>query len=669
MNFDQIAPQLKTGDIILFHGTTSVSAIIDALFHSPFSHVAMVVREGGRPGNDNLYIWQSFEPQHGVVYEPLEPFLESYVKTEAGATFTVRQLSMTPDAQAVAKLSAFIAQVKGRPFPKLLPWIADYLLGTAGIATNETTFYCSELVAQSFMDMALLPPKPLATTYVPRSFSAANAGLPLPQGVSFGPEIPVTLDSGGAPVFAAKFTSQGRPAVDPVPPSAYPAFTPNPRHAPVMPDAWRATVLLHPFAPPPADAPHPKSPYFQMGLAAIDYVKDLFFSVRVGGCEETWWYMVTPEGTTLSLDEGKTWAAADIGWSLPNDWYGAQAPNVRSPGTSHLNWMMPQPRDWWVVPVPLPGDGPPAATWMWFDSASGAPVRMMFGNGPPSPQIGDPTQLAFFQMFSLIHFASFEALDPSHPKPAVWEAPSIAGLSVGNPKGYKPFVWPGNMAATTFSTPVNGLFNPLPSRTLYVWKKDRVYRTYSDRAQSTLMHYTYNQVPPPGQKQTTLVESLLTGVAPFGPPPDPQAGTGFLFTRYADGTEGCVTGGDFDFGQEPPDWLSVKGGQGTCEATIVDNPALGPNQTVTIWSVLFPPADKYPQGTYLWTWYSPLSADGTTSRPVLFMQSQSELNSGTSLALDDYYWFDTPFTPIDPANFEIPQVCLLSNAPAPPPPA
>ena len=664
MNFDQIAPQLKTGDIFLFHGTTPVSAIIDILFKSPFSHVGMVVRENGQAGNENLYLWQSFEPQHGVVFDPLEAFLDSYVKMEAGATFTVRQLSTTPDAQAIAALSAFMAQVKGRPFPKMLPWVADYLLGILGIATNETTYYCSELVAQSFIDMGLLPAKPLATTYTPRSFSAANPELPLPQGVSFGPEIPVTLSSGGPPTFVKTSPTAGRAAVDPVPASAYPAFSPVSKAPPVMPEAWRATVLLHPFAPPPADDPDPKSPFFQMGIAAIDYVKDRFFSVRVGGCEDTWWYMVTPEGTTVSVDGGKTWAAADMGWSLPTNWYGAQAPNVRCSGASHLNWMMPQSRDWWVVPVPLPGDGPPAASWMWFDSASGAPVRMMFGNGPPSSVLGDPTQLAFFQMFSLIHFASFEALDASHPRPTVWEDPSISGLSVGNPKGYKPFVWPGNMAATTFSTPVNGLFNPLPSRTLYVWKKDRAYRTYTDRAQSTLMHYTYNTTPPPGKKRVAVVESLLTGVAPKGSPPDAHAGVGFLYTRNEDGSETCETGGAFAFGQEPPDWLSIPGGHGTCEATIVDNPALCPNHTVTIWSVLFPPADKYPQGTYLWTWYSPLSADGTTSRPVLFMQSQSELNSGTSLALDDYYWFDTPWTPIDPVNFEIPPVCLITGAPS-----
>ncbi|UUZ48104.1 hypothetical protein LP420_35030 [Massilia sp. B-10] len=76
-------------------------------------------------------------------------------------------------------------------------------------------------------------------------------------------------------------------------------------------------------------------------------------------------------------------------------------------GSSPLNWM-PGPRvDWWKVPVnPVPGT-PSAATWMWFDSSTEAPVRMMFGQGPPTPVMGDPTQLALFQMFSMSYLPEF----------------------------------------------------------------------------------------------------------------------------------------------------------------------------------------------------------------------------------------------------------------------
>ena len=39
------------------------------------------------------------------------------------------------------------------------------------------------------------------------------------------------------------------------------------------------------------------------------------------------------------------------------------------------------------------------------------------------------------------------------------------------------------------------------------------------------------------------------------------------------------------------------------------------------------------------------------------MQSQSELNKGTSLALADYYRYVDFQQPVDPSNFDIPAAC------------
>jgi hypothetical protein len=94
------------------------------------------------------------------------------------------------------------------------------------------------------------------------------------------------------------------------------------------------------------------------------------------------------------------------------------------------------------------------------------------------------------------------------------------------------------------------------------------------------------------------------------------------------------------------------------QATITNNPVLAPDGQVTIFSVLFPPAPpNYPEATYLWTWYAPLNTTGTISRPITFMQSQSGVNLGTSLALADYYYYEAFSQPIDPGNFSIPASC------------
>lgn len=462
---------------------------------------------------------------------------------------------------------------------------------------------------------------------------------------------------------------------DPVPPSDLPTFTPVSSPAPVMPAAWSATALLHPFSPPPSSYPKIDQPFYQLCIAQLEYLTGEYFSAKVVGTDYgQWWYIITPSGTKLSTDGGIFWNPVNMGWSLPTNWYGAQAGTANSPGASPLNWISDRLAEWWKIQVPIkdgpapPPQGPPpvAATWMWFDAQTKAPMRMMFGNGPPLPNFGDVTQLAFLQMFSMSYFTDYKELIAADApaKASDWSKPAIAGFTAGNPHGYKHFVWNGNSGLTAFMTPVNGYYNPLPTRVLYRWAADANYKDYTDRVQSTLMHYNYNPDQPSGQKPIANQTALLTGASPPGMPnPPTHAGEGFLYTQYDDASESCIKGGQFPFGQEPPNWVSIPAAQGTVRGTIVDNPDLCPGYTITVYSVQFPPADpNYPEATYLWTWYAPENdGDGKDSRPVTFMQSQSQLSQGTSLALADYYFYDTFADPIDPRNLEIPPYCLSSN--------
>jgi hypothetical protein len=233
------------------------------------------------------------------------------------------------------------------------------------------------------------------------------------------------------------------------------------------------------------------------------------------------WYMITPEGTSLSTDQGNTWVALpNTGWSLPSNWFGDQFRNAVCAGTSPLNWMSASNVDWWKIPVPIPNTKLNAATWMWFDSDSQAPVRMMFGYGPPSPTMGDPNQLAVFQMYSFTYFPSFTALE-SVPQPTVWTDPTFQGFAVGNPNNYVPFIWNVNFGMTAFMTPVNEQFNPLPTRVLYIWKPDTNYQVATDRAQNTYMDFLFDQgnrvwywlASLPGQNPPDItVRSLWTGL-------------------------------------------------------------------------------------------------------------------------------------------------------------
>ena len=449
--------------------------------------------------------------------------------------------------------------------------------------------------------------------------------------------------------------------VDPIPPFEYPTFQPFTGTPPVLPAAWECVALLHPFSPlqsnsTPADQ---NNPFFELCMAYINYQEGEFLSAQITGISgRTWWYIIDPNGTYVSTNEQPPSLEdqVDVGWTLPDvNWFGNQVQNAGCAGVSYLNWMQAQQVAWWKMPVP--DTNPPAATWMWFDADSNFPVRLMFGQGPPSPSMGDPNQLALFQMFSFTYFPMFNPL-PGTSVPTSWVDPQIEGLfSFGNPNNYDLFTWNPNFGMTVFMTPVNEQFNPLPTRVLYVWKPDDEYQVASDRAQSTLMMYDYNP-----QNPFTSQVALLTGAPPAGVQPPPNSDSGFLINYQGDQVTGCVSGSNFPFPEEPPYWVAIQGEQGTIQATVANNPILCPENTVTILSVLFPPSTpNYPDSTYLWTWYSPLTPDGTSSRPVTFMQSQSGVGVGTSLALADYFYYQQFDEPIDPSNFDIPALCLSSE--------
>jgi hypothetical protein len=430
-----------------------------------------------------------------------------------------------------------------------------------------------------------------------------------------------------------------------------------------MPKTWSATVLLQPFSPPQYSPANEETPFFELCVADLIYSAGTYFYANIYGCvsRNTWEYYISPQGTQLRFNGGG-WSFVEMGWSMPTNWFGGEESNAVCCGASPLNWMNAQTCEWWRAPVP--GTSPPAATWAWFDSTTGAPVRMMFGDGPmASPDMGDPSQLAILQMYSFIYFPVYNANvavpTPDEVKTSTASMPTFDGFAIGNPNNYKHFVWNGNFGMTAFMTPVNEQFAPLPTRVLYVWKPDGKYEVYSDRAQNTLMDYVYNPDQPIEQQ-----EALLTGPAPNVMSPGPEnSDCSWIINYLSNGDVQCAGPNQgFDFPQEPPNWVSIPGVEGMIQATITNNPVLGPNQVIAVYSVLFPPSSpNYPESTYLWTWYAPQNADGTESRPVTFMQSQSGVNLGTSLALADYFYYEVFTNPIDPANFDLPAECSPCN--------
>lgn len=438
---------------------------------------------------------------------------------------------------------------------------------------------------------------------------------------------------------------------DPISDSEYPSLQPFTGSQPTLPQYWECTCLLHPFSPLQSNssAADKASPFFEICIATVYYAEGIGLNaLLVGSSGRRWWYNVTPSQTTVSTD-GVNFVPVNMGWTVPGtNWFGNESGNAACAGTSYLNWMEAQQVNWWKIPVG--SSTPPPATWMWFDSESNFPVRLMFGQGPvASPTMGDVNQLALFQMFSFSYFSSFQALS-SNPLSSPLIEPFIDGFSFGNPNNYQLFEWNTNFGMTAFMTPVNEQFNPLPTRVLYNWAEDSQYKVSADRSQNTLMKYTYN----PNNPFSSQV-ALLTGPSPLGVTPPPNSRAGFLINYLGDEITECIGFGNFPFPQEAPNWVQIPAVQGSIQATILNNPVLCPNNPVTVLGVLFPPSTpNYPDSTYLWTWYSPLNQSGSSSRPVTFMQSQSGVGLGTSLALADYFDYEEFTAPIPPCNFAVP---------------
>lgn len=458
-------------------------------------------------------------------------------------------------------------------------------------------------------------------------------------------------------------TSSSTACLDPIADSKYPVLEPFTGSKPKLPQYWKCTCLLHPFSPIQSNstAADKASPFFEICTATVYYAEGLGLNaLLVGSSGRRWWYRVTPQGTEVSTD-GSRYTPINIGWKIPTtDWFGNESSKAKCSGTSYLNWMKAQKVDWWKIPVG--NSNPPPATWMWFDHTTNFPVRLMFGQGPvASPGMGDVNQLAFFQMFSFTYFPSFEKLT-SNPLNTPIVPPVVEGFSFGNPNNYELFTWNTNFGMTVFMTPVNEEFNPLPTRVLYNWRPDSQYKVSSDRSQSTLMKFTYNPKNP-----FTSQQALLTGPAPSGITAPANSGAGFLINYLGDKITKAIGFANFPFPQQAPNWVQIPAVQGKIQATIIGNPVLCPNKRVTIVGVLFPPSgSNYPDSTYLWTWYSPINGSGSSSRPVTFMQSQSGVGLGTSLALADYFDYEEFTAPIPPCNFAVPPCDFTVQAkPAP----
>jgi hypothetical protein len=209
--YSKVRSQLGTGDLFFLHGTSQGGVMIEKLEElegwPPYSHVGMVVEDGG-----NLYFWDApgtgvdefpdpyasdpdnrlkgESPHPGCRVSVLDDVLAYYATRVDVPGFWLRQLqpAVTPDRFGALRL--FINRVDGLPFPvaKTFDWGPfkdpevtglgeNFLAGQLKASTSYGTYFCAQLVADSYMHMGLLEME----VFPPNGYSPATFGMSEPE--------------------------------------------------------------------------------------------------------------------------------------------------------------------------------------------------------------------------------------------------------------------------------------------------------------------------------------------------------------------------------------------------------------------------------------------------------------------------------------------------------
>ncbi len=241
VNYSAIRNSLNTGDLLTFGGSAPLDFMIEFMeAGQPYSHVGMVLRNG-----TNLWFWdapgegQTFPDPYpgsplqgqshtGCRVANLDQLLAYYMSDMGTKSFTLRQLAANSiSSDGAASLDLFIKMVDGTPFPSIAPppFITAFLekefpgtlplpidLGT-GLGVSYAigallkmempgTYFCAQLIADTYMHMGLLPYFPWPpNSYEPATFDStdptklpliAPAALSVAQTVNWDLPIPPT---------------------------------------------------------------------------------------------------------------------------------------------------------------------------------------------------------------------------------------------------------------------------------------------------------------------------------------------------------------------------------------------------------------------------------------------------------------------------------------------
>lgn len=182
LHYRDIRDKLKTGDIVLFSGQDPISRVIRGISQSTWSHVGMVVIWEEMK---TVLIWESTpvakakdiesnQHQSGVNLIPLSHRINTWLARDPENLVAVRHLDQPLDDAMQSALLLVRSELKGRGYAGSLREILNAAIDRGGWSDNSedlSTLFCSELVAEAYQRMGLLPDHKPSNEYTPRDFS------------------------------------------------------------------------------------------------------------------------------------------------------------------------------------------------------------------------------------------------------------------------------------------------------------------------------------------------------------------------------------------------------------------------------------------------------------------------------------------------------------------
>lgn len=191
MKYTDIRSKLKTGDVVLFSGTSAFSVLIKLITKCKFSHSAVVVRDG-----DRVNIFEAVDK--GVGVNSLDGWYVQEARmsqriAERKGFYAIRPILGPRTEGMLQAFTQFRKEVDGRPYEQNMfnlakPALAD--LGITGDVDDLSSMFCSECVAASLQHMGILPTLTGSTWYSPRHFSEQDS-LKLNPGWTWGAQIEI----------------------------------------------------------------------------------------------------------------------------------------------------------------------------------------------------------------------------------------------------------------------------------------------------------------------------------------------------------------------------------------------------------------------------------------------------------------------------------------------